>query len=882
MKRGTGNRLSRLRARRARVATRSAWRRARSLRYESLENRSLLSSAPFGAFPDDTAEYMLGDVRVTVVLMESNTNVSPVNPNTEDWTPTQIAAAKQKVQEGVQWWEQTLATQFPDSAGQLDFQFDFTYADQPVLTRYEPISQKSDAFRDWIYDFLNQVGHNTRLNFTDNIRDFNHAQRLASGTDWAFTVFVVNDAHDADGWFASGGTFQRAFSYAGGQFIVSPAGRPASTFAHETGHMFWARDEYSGGGSYTDRRGYYNAQNWNAANNPAPGFTQAESIMTTGTLLDLAYAGQTSSTSSLEMIGWRDSDGDGIFDVLDVPHTLSGTGFLDTVSGQYRFQGASSVQTLPNLNSAGLQNDITLNAISRAEFRVDGGPWQTAAALDSPAVDLSLSFAVPATGSHLVEVRTVDDVSGVVSPVFQGSTDRPLSVLRQGLNGFVWNDADGDGVVDNGEARLSGWTVRLVDASGLPLNLVQTLDPDSYPSDTALTSVLPSAHLSLEGDPSGTVTAAPYGSGNVFGYLSGGSSRSTWKPGDLGLGLRIDFTTPVTSVRLDAIGVATKDRARLEVFDAGGTLLGRYTTEELAKDEVETMQVQRPVADIAYAVASGHAGSGVRLDRLRFGPETAVRTDAQGAYAITSLPAGTYFVEAVTPSGRVLAESRREVVLAEGEALGPVDLIAQAGLISWQNPDRATDVTGDGNVTPLDALTVINYVNAHTKDLQVPPFDVPPPYYDVDGNGFVTAADVLIVINELNGQTYSGGSSMAPGGGGAPASPAAEGEAPSTSVLASPAILTAPPAPSQADSLAMETACHSWTPLPSQELPISRSAHHAAGERTPPSGLLHAARSPTFLSQRDSAREWTGLEDILSDFAADVADVYFQPSTRAF
>ena len=33
--------------------------------------------------------------------------------------------------------------------------------------------------------------------------------------------------------------------------MIVPAGRPASTFAHEIGHMFWARDEYPGGGSYS-------------------------------------------------------------------------------------------------------------------------------------------------------------------------------------------------------------------------------------------------------------------------------------------------------------------------------------------------------------------------------------------------------------------------------------------------------------------------------------------------------------------------------------------------------------------------------------------------------------------------------------------------------
>ncbi len=50
--------------------------------------------------------------------------------------------------------------------------------------------------------------------------------------------------------------------------------------------MFWARDEYAGGGSSADRRGYYNTQNLNAADNPAQGFVQQPSIMATGSLLD--------------------------------------------------------------------------------------------------------------------------------------------------------------------------------------------------------------------------------------------------------------------------------------------------------------------------------------------------------------------------------------------------------------------------------------------------------------------------------------------------------------------------------------------------------------------------------------------------------------------
>src|SRR5205085_3223428 len=115
-------------------------------------------------------------------------------------------------------------------------------------------------------------------------------QRQQSNADWAFTIFVVNNANDADLMFSpSANGFSKAFSFAGGQFMVVPADRPASTYAHEAGHQFWALDEYSGASSYLTKRGYYNTQNTNASNNPAPGFVQQPSIMSTGTLLDTAY-----------------------------------------------------------------------------------------------------------------------------------------------------------------------------------------------------------------------------------------------------------------------------------------------------------------------------------------------------------------------------------------------------------------------------------------------------------------------------------------------------------------------------------------------------------------------------------------------------------------
>jgi hypothetical protein len=70
---------------------------------------------------------------------------------------------------------------------------------------------------------------------------------------------------------------------------------------------------------------------------------------------------------------------------------------------------------------------------------------------------------------------------------------------------------------------------------------------------------------------------------------------------------------------------------------------------------------------------------------------------------------------------------------------------------TWSNPDNPLDVDGNGRVAPLDALIVINYLNAHPDGSILPAMpDAPPPYYDANGDNYGTAADVLTVINFLN------------------------------------------------------------------------------------------------------------------------------------
>lgn len=52
---------------------------------------------------------MLGDVWVTVVLLESD---GSIDPQTENWSAGWITEVKNEIQEGLDWWEATLAARF--------------------------------------------------------------------------------------------------------------------------------------------------------------------------------------------------------------------------------------------------------------------------------------------------------------------------------------------------------------------------------------------------------------------------------------------------------------------------------------------------------------------------------------------------------------------------------------------------------------------------------------------------------------------------------------------------------------------------------------------------------------------------------------------------
>jgi hypothetical protein len=93
----------------------------------------------------------------------------------------------------------------------------------------------------------------------------------------------------------------------------------------------------------------------------------------------------------------------------------------------------------------------------------------------------------------------------------------------------------------------------------------------------------------------------------------------------------------------------------------------------------------------------------------------------------------------------------------------------------WHNQRNPTDVNNDGYLTAVDALDGITEINGNgARRLALLPALPVHRYYDVSGNGVLSALDVLLVINAINRDAAMGGEASpvlapAPEGEAAPA-----------------------------------------------------------------------------------------------------------------
>ena len=100
-----------------------------------------------------------------------------------------------------------------------------------------------------------------------------------------------------------------------------------------------------------------------------------------------------------------------------------------------------------------------------------------------------------------------------------------------------------------------------------------------------------------------------------------------------------------------------------------------------------------------------------------------------------------------------LRKTRRQSPATRGRRLA-FEVLERREVLSgaWHNAWLPADVTGDQQVAPIDALYLINEINARgARQLPTPGLTMqPPPYLDPTDDGKLSADDVLYVINELN------------------------------------------------------------------------------------------------------------------------------------
>ncbi len=231
------------------------------------------------------------------------------------------------------------------------------------------------------------------------------------------------------------------------------------------------------------------------------------------------------------------------------------------------------------------------------------------------------------------------------------------------IRGTKYEDLDGDGVRDAGEPALAGVTVYIDRNNDGVLDSGGLIEPDDYSAGTQLNTIHPDVTLTAVGSslfgPQVVAMAPPRIDQVSTGSLvlgNGNSASHVWFDTRQ---LRMDFGTPVRMLSIDFVGdnnPGYTDQGRLQVFDAGGNLLATYLTGPLGYGDVETMKIQRPTADIAYALAGGiDINNAGLLDRLTFNSGTVAEptavTDASGQYAFTGLVPGDYVVREVVPAG---------------------------------------------------------------------------------------------------------------------------------------------------------------------------------------------------------------------------------------
>ncbi len=369
----------------------------------------------------ETSEYLIGSVAVGIVFLESN---GTIDISTENWTSAEESNVISEIQYGLSWW----ANQNPNAF--VSFNYSIHYQ---VPTSYEPVSRPATDEDLWISEAMSYLGH-SGTDYFAQIRDYVNDLRTELNTDWAFAIFVADSSNDADGKFADD---LFAYAYLGGPFLVMTYDNNSwdienmdNVAAHEMGHIFYATDEYDGATEYS-------------------GYLNVSDVEGSGGLMDSSAWFLSDGTKG--QVGWRDSDGDTIPDIVDTfPDTklvLYPSNMTNNTTLTYA--GFVTEVPYPNSNPQGTGRDLTINTITQVDYSIDLSEWLEASAVDGAYDEVveNFTFTTPPLSSEtpVVEVRGINSVGNIEDSNATHSTTidtaPPITSLDYSYPNFVVDTA---------------------------------------------------------------------------------------------------------------------------------------------------------------------------------------------------------------------------------------------------------------------------------------------------------------------------------------------------------------------------------------------------------------------------------------------------------
>ena len=362
----------------------------------------------------ETSEYMIGSVAVGVILPESN---GIVDPNTENWTEIEESKIVTRVTNALDWLKDY------NPSASISFSLEVNYR---VPTSYEPIDRFYSEYPLWVIETIDNLGYRNVLDYVNILRN-----RLK--TNWAFILFIVDSSNDADGCFPEG---YDAGAIIGGPFVISTtrwinSALLEAILAHEICHLFYATDEYN---EVKEFSGYLNVSDADGA-----------CCLMTSNARKICEATQ-------GQLGWRDTDEDGIPDIIDrFPEIKFDINKYQSNGGTLTFTGF--VTETPHLNSnpysrprwpdwgevffriPKTRKSITVNTITKVEYRVNNGPWMNATPVDGCFDEareyFTLNVSASLIGNYSIDLRAINSVG---NSAFHFSN--PWGIHSETLDGY--------------------------------------------------------------------------------------------------------------------------------------------------------------------------------------------------------------------------------------------------------------------------------------------------------------------------------------------------------------------------------------------------------------------------------------------------------------